>query len=47
MYLRNVNKNGGLFKWINKVDSMFYERNNLESGDIIWIINILVFVVND
>lgn len=30
-----------------EVDSMFYERNNLESGDIIWIINILVFVVND
>lgn len=32
---------------LTKVDSTLYERNNLESGDIIWIINILASVVND
>lgn len=32
---------------LTKVDSTLYERNNLESGDIIWIINILASAVND
>lgn len=32
---------------LTKVDSTLYERNNLESGDIIWIINILASAIND